>query len=155
MGTPYTVTTEDVTTSVAVDLVELTPADDRPIRVVGYEISQNTELGDAAEEQIRLEWIVGHTTSGSGGSAPTPRPTNPRSVAAGFTAEMNNTTQATVGSTVIHSAFTWNVRQNAKEWYPPGCGPRVDQANTTLILRLMAAPADALDVSCTIYVEVV
>src|ERR1051325_6899408 len=77
------------------DLFEITPADDKPIKLVGFKLGQSSEVGDAAEENLRItvRHMAATVTSGSGGSAVTPIKTEPgAAVAAGVTAEANNTT---------------------------------------------------------------
>jgi hypothetical protein len=153
MGRKYTIDLSPTAITVAADLVEITPADDKPVIVHGFEVYQTTDTGDAAEEIISLTWVRGHTTSGSGGSAVTPRPLNPSDTAAGMTAEALNTTAASVGSTVNLSRHGWNVRIPTAVFYPPELRPEVTQANTTLVLRMGAAPADSLTIGGCIYVE--
>lgn len=133
------------------DLFEITPADDRPVTVIGLFLSQSTELAEAEEEQLRISVIRGHTTSGTGGTATTPRPLDPRSSAAGFTAETVNTTVASAGTTVTLHSETWNVRAGYGLWLPDGLGWKVDQGQTTLVVRLMAAVTDNLSMSGTLY----
>lgn len=148
----YTVEAENIAVTVAADVAELTPADDKPLAVLAFQITQNTELGDAAEEQIRLRWIRGHTTSGSGGTATTPRPVDPDDAAAGFTCETFNTTAASVGTTVNLQSWTFNVRVGDLFVIPTALQPKVTQANTTLVCRMMAAPTDSVSFSLTIWV---
>src|SRR5690242_16165892 len=93
----YTVTFQAVAITVSQDLFEITPADDKPVQFLGLFLAQNTDVGDAQDEILRWSVIRGFTTSGSGGSAPTPRPTKRSDAAAGFAAEVNNTTKATTG----------------------------------------------------------
>lgn len=153
MGRKYWVDMPPVAITVAADLFELTPADDKPIRVLALNLHQTTELGDAAEEQFSLVWVRGHTTSGSGGATPTPRPCNPSDAAAGFTAETNNTTAASVGTTVNLPRHGWNVRCPLERPYTPDEAPEASQANTTLVLRMAAAPADSITIGGCILVE--
>lgn len=133
--------------TVAADLVELTPASNKPIVVLWGEIFQTTDVGDAAEEIIGLLWVRGHTTSGSGGSTSTPRPKNPSDTAAGFTAEIFNTTAASAGTGVNLPRHGWNVRMPCPLQYTPETCPEASAANTTLVLRMAAAPADSLTIS--------
>ena len=93
-----------------------------------------------------MEWIRGHTVSGSGGSTPTPRPVNPSDAAAGFTAETFNTTPANTGTTNILQNHGWNVRIPTPVVYTPEEYPKASQANTTLILRFLNAPGDSLTI---------
>jgi hypothetical protein len=153
MGRMYTVEFEGVAVTTAVDLFELTPADDKPIKVVGLFVGQASDFGDAQAEILRYRVIRGHTTSGSGGAAPTPRPMDRSAAAAGFTAETCNTTAASAGSPVnLHSAV-FNIATGEALWLPEGCEWQASQADTTLVVRLMAAPADSLTMSGTMYVS--
>lgn len=133
--------------TVAVDVIEITVADDKPIEILGFEILQTTDLGDAQEEIIGLEWVRGNTASGSGGSTPTPRPKNPSDAAAAFTCETFNTTQASAGTGIILPHHGWNIRIPTQVIYPPEIAPEASQGNTLLCLRMMAAPADSITVS--------
>lgn len=149
----YTVVFSKVATTVATDLWELTPADDKPIEILGLFISQSSDFGDAAAEILPYTIIRGHTVSGSGGSAPTPRPVQRSDAAAGFTAEVNNTTAANTGTTNTLHAGSFNVAVGEALWLPEGCEWGATQADTTLIVRLATAPADSLDMSGTLYVR--
>ncbi len=149
----YTVSFTEVAVTVAVDLFELTPADDRPLEILGLFIGQSSEFGDAASELLPYRVIRGHTVSGSGGAAPTPRPLQRGDAAAGFTAETCNTTAANTGTTVDLHADTFNVAAGEKLWLPEGCEWGVSQTDTTLVIRLASAPADSIDLSATLYVR--
>jgi hypothetical protein len=154
-GRIYTVNFAAVSLAAAQDLFEITPADDKPIEIVGLFLSQTgvADVGDAAEEMLRVQIIRGYTSSGSGGSAPTPVPVKRNDVAAGFTAEVNNTTVATTGTAVIIHADAFNVRAGYANWWPDGTEPSAAQGDTTIVVRLVAAPADAITVSGTLYVR--
>jgi len=151
-GRIYTVVFSAVAVSAAQDLFEITPADDKPIEIVGIELGQSSDAGDAADELLQISIIRGHTTSGSGGSAPTPTPMSPAEAAAGFTAEVNNTTVATTGTTTTLTTTCWNVRAGYIQWFPEGMRPSATQANTTIVVR-QTAPADAITMSGTLYVR--
>ena len=151
----YTVVFGAVSVSAAQDLFEITPADDKPVEIVGLSLCQtgNSDVGDAAEECLRFSIIRGHTTSGSGGSAPTPTPVKPNDTAAGFTAEVNNTTVASTGTTTILHEDSFNVRSGYLNWWPMESEPTANQGNTTIVVRLNTAPADAITLSGTLYVR--
>lgn len=153
MGRVYSVVFEGVAVSVAQDLFELSPADDKPIRLLGLFISQHTEVGDAAEEMLRISIIRGKTTSGSGGSAATPTPIDPSDVAAGFSAEVNNTTVATNGTVTVIHAESFNERTGLAMFWTPETAPKANQGNTTLVVRLLDAPGDSVTMNGTLYVE--
>lgn len=153
MSDVYAVDIASTAVTAQIDLAELTPADDRPIEIVGIFLHQTTDFGDAAEEVLSLEIIRGHTTSGSGGNTPTPRPLKRGAQAAGFTAETLNTTIASAGTTHTLLADGWNVRvpylfQAIRE----DEAPQASQADTTMVVR-MSAPADSITVRGTVWVR--
>lgn len=90
MGRVYSVNFENVAVTAAQDFFEISPADDKPVKLLGLFLSQSTELGDAAEEMLRVQVIRGHGTGGSGGSTATAVAVDSGEVAAGFAAEVNN-----------------------------------------------------------------
>lgn len=151
-GRIYTVTFSAVAVTAAQDLFELTPADDKPIEIIGIELGQTSDAGDAMDELLQISIIRGYTSSGSGGSAATPAPLNPNNTAAGFTAEINNTTVANTGTAVVLHTGCWNVRAGYINWFPESCRPTASQSNTTMVVR-STAPADALTMSGTLYVR--
>lgn len=153
MGRMYSVVFEGVAVTAAQDFFELSPADDKPITIHAIYLSQSTEVGDAAEEMLRVEIVRGHTSGGSGGTAPTPTPLDPSGSAAGCAAEVNNTTIASAGTTTILHAETFNERVGWVYIPTPECRPKASQANTTIVVRLMAAPADSVTMSGTLYFE--
>jgi hypothetical protein len=152
-GRVYTVEFEATAVTAQVDFFEFTPADDKPIEVLGLFISQSSDVGDTAEEILRYRVIRGHATGGSGGSAPTPRPLDRTGPAAGFAAETLNTTIASTGSPVNLHSDTFNIRTGLQLWLPESCEWGASQGDTTLLVRLMAAPADSLTMSGTAYVR--
>lgn len=153
MGRVYSVNFEGVAVTAAQDFFELTPADDKPIRLLGMFLSQSTEIGDAQDEMLRVQVLRGHSTSGSGGSAATPIPIDPSSPAAGVAAEVNNTTIASSGTAVILHSESFNVRAGLGHWWIPECAPIANQGNTTIVVRLLANPADSVTMNGTLYVE--
>lgn len=152
---PFTVVFENVAVTASQDFFEITPADDKPVVFMGLTLDNvggTADAGDAQEEFLRLLVRRGHTTSGSGGSAPTPAPLNPNASAAGFTSEVNNTTIASAGTTVDLLALGWNVRVPLREFWPEELWPMASQANTTMVVRLLSAPADSISLSGTLFV---
>lgn len=153
-GRIYTVVFGAVSCSAAQDFWEITPADDKPIELVGFTIDQTgvADVGDAAEEFIRWTVIRGYTSSGSGGSAPTPAPIKRGIAAAGFASEVNNTTVANTGTAVTLHEGAFNVRGDYIFWWPEGTEPDCSQADTRIVIRI-PAPADAITLSGTLYVR--
>lgn len=148
----YTVSFEGVAVTAAQDFFEITPGDDRAVAIAGIFLAQYSDLADAAEEILRWSIVRGHSTGGSGGSAPTPAVVGRRNAAAGFTAEVNNTTIASAGTGVTLHADAFNIRAGLGIWFPPECRHEADQSNTTIVVRLLGAPTDSLSMSGTLYV---
>lgn len=154
MARQYAVTFEGTAVTAQVDFFELTPADDKPVRLLGLMLSQSSDTGDAAEEILRIKVIRGHATSGSGGSAATPVPLSPADTAAGAAAETLNTTIASTGTAVDVLADAFNIRSGYSHWWTPETAPVCSEANgVRFAVRLMAAPADSLTMSGTLYFE--
>lgn len=152
-GRIYTVVFTAVAVTASQDFFELTPADDKPVELVALYLSQYSDAADAQDELVSWSIIRGFTTSGSGGSAPTPRPVNRSDAAAGFTAEVNNTTKANTGTTNTLHQDSFNVRAGLI-WIPtPEMQHSASQADTTLVVRLDVAPADSLTMNGTLYVR--
>lgn len=153
MDRVYTVSFTAVAVTVAVDVFQLTPADDKPIEIFGFFWGQSSDTGDAAAESIGYRVIRGFTTTGSGGTSTTPRPLNRSGVAAAFTALTNNTTGATTGTTNDLHSDVINIQAGEKLWLPEGAEWEASQADTTILIRLAAAPADSLTTHGTLYVR--
>lgn len=152
MARVYTVSFENVSVSESQDFFEISPADDHPVVILGVYLDQISDVGDAAEEMLRYKIIRGHTTSGATGTAATARPLDPGDAAASFAAEVNNLAIATAGTAVDLHAGAFNIRSGLALIFPPEMTPVANQGNTTMVVRLMAAPADAVTMSGTLYV---
>lgn len=150
MARCYTVSFSKVATTVATDLFELTPATNRPIEIYGLFIAQSSDFGDAQAEILPYVVMRGHTTSGSGGTRPTPQPVGRSDTAAGCLAEANNTTAASTSGTQIY-ASAFNVAVGEALWLPEGSEWGASAADTTIVVRLASAPADSIDLSGTLY----
>lgn len=139
------------------DLLEILPADDKPIKLRGWSIGQTSEVGDAAEEGLRISVIrmAATVTSGSGGSAVTPVPVDSANTAAGFAAECNNTTVATTsGASTVLCEHAWNERASPWDWFYPDesfC-PKAKQGEA-LLVRMQTTPADDYSGCVTFFVE--
>jgi hypothetical protein len=103
------------------DILEVLPSTNKPCRLVGMRIGQLTRVGDTGEIGLRFDLVhmAATVTSGSGGSAVTPVRNVPGvDVAAGFTAECNNTTIATTSGTLTTMEYIeWNVRNSPFETF--------------------------------------
>lgn len=154
---PYTGTLTAAGTDT--DLISIQPADDKPCRLVGWIISQSSEVGDAQEEspRITIRHMTATVTIGSGGSAVTPvanRPGTADIAAAGFTARCNDTTVSTTsGTSTIMEELAWNERSSPWErWIPEELRPYAAQTEV-LIVRLESTLADDMTGELTFFVE--
>lgn len=159
MSRIYTVVHQGTITNAGgdVDLCELLPADDKPIKLRGLILSQISEVGDAAEEGLRISImrLPATVTSGSGGSSPTPVPIDSADAAAGFTAETGNTTVGTTSGTAVTLAeFGWNLRNSPYEmWFPDApYSPKAKQGEA-LVVRQQTTAADDYTGCFTFFVE--
>lgn len=158
MSSIYTVSFAGTVTNAGgnTDLCELTPADDKPIKLRGFTIGQYSEFGDAAEEAIRISVIrLPATVTSGNGTATTPQKIDDLSAAAGFAAETNGTTVATTSSTAETIAeLAWNLRASPYEfWWPDSeFAPLVRQA-AAIVVRMQSTLADDASFAFTAYVE--
>lgn len=159
MGRIYSIVHQGTITNAGgdVDLLELLPADDKPVKLRGLLLSQVSEVADAAEEGLRISImrLPATVTSGSGGSTPTPIPMDSADSAAGFAAETGNTTVATTsGSAVTLAELGWNIRNSPYEmWFPDDrfC-PKAKQGEG-LVVRQQTTAADDYTGCFTFWVE--
>lgn len=159
MGRIYSVVHQGTITNAGgdVDLLEILPADDKPVKLRGFCLSQISEAGDAAEEGLRISVmrLPATVTSGSGGSSATPVAMDSADSSAGFTAEVGNTTVATTsGSAVILGEYGWNIRNSPCEfWYPDErfC-PKAKQGEA-LVVRQQTTAADDYTGAFTFFLE--
>lgn len=149
MGRMYTATFEEIAVTTAVDLFEIVAPADSVVIVHGFEISQSSDAGDAASEQLAILVHLG-STSGSGGAAETARPLNLGDAAFGGTVESNNTTQSTEG-TFLHAA-AFNI-MNGYVWIPTPEMRFVISPSDRVIIELQTVPADELTLNGVVYFE--
>jgi hypothetical protein len=139
------------------DLFNLLAADDKPIRLRALILSQSSEVGDAAEENLRItiQRFPATVTNGSGGSAVTPQTLDSADAAAGFTARCNDTTVATTSGTAVKlEEFAWNERASPLErWWPDERFAPVGRQTEALIVRCESTAADDLTIELCAYVE--
>jgi hypothetical protein len=134
------------------DFFEITPADDKPVEIVGIDIGNKTEVGDAQDEMVAWSIVRGHATSGNG-TAATPRPLDPSDGAASFTAETVGATIASTGTPITVWQSTFNIRAGLLLFIPEPMRPKASQADTLLVVRLLTALADDADLSGTLFVR--
>ena len=136
-----------------IDIFEFDAATDKPIAITGLVIRVTSELQEAQEEWLRLKWIRGHTTSGTGApSSITPRPLSPNDAAAGFACEILNDTIASAGTPVdVIPGEGLNVRNGYEAYYAPEDWIWTSGADL-LVLRSTVAAADDITLSATAWV---
>lgn len=156
MGRMYSVPFAGVAVTAQQDFFEITSGSARVCVVHSIELSQSTEVGDAQEEGLSLILKRGTsgTTSGSGGTTPTPVPQTSTNAAATFVGEVNNTTKMVAGGGTITTlrAWNWNVRIPFIEIFTPETRP-VIVPSERLTLELGTTPADSITISGTMMVE--
>jgi len=153
MSGVYSAQFTGVAITAAQDLFELVAGSGKPIVVLGFEIGQTTDVGDAAEEILSLNFNSGQTTSGSGGSSVTPAATDTgNTVAASATCEANNTTKASAGTILTHWSGTWNIRVPQEKVFTQE-QQIIIAASRRCTLELVGAPADSITVNGTIWFQ--
>lgn len=155
MGRRYTVTFEGEAESAQVDFFEIAAASGKPLTIHNIIITQETEAGDAQEEQLRvvIKGVSGSPTSGSSGATTVNKvPKNRSLAAAGFDAEACNTTKLSGGTAVVHHAETFNVRTGFV-WRPVPEETIDVLASEYLVVELKTTPADSVTWNGTMEVE--
>jgi hypothetical protein len=146
----YTGSSGAVAFTTAKDFIELLCPSDAVLVIKKIVLSQQTEFGDAQEEQLRItvKRFEGTVTSGSGGSTPTPTPVEKGMPASGSTLEADNTTVAVVGSGAIKTLAerSWNVR--VEEEITPLEGERWVISPGDRLVVSVSVPADSITGSC-------
>ncbi len=154
----YSATFKGVAVTVQQDFFELKAPAAASVIVHAFLISQETEIGDAQEEMLRLTVNRGSgaVTSGSGGSTSTPAPLIRTDPAYGGTVEINNTTKIAVGSgtlTTDMEVHTMNERVPYLFIYTPELRPII-LGGEYWTLELETTPADSVTLSGTLWFEV-
>lgn len=152
MGQLYTAQFTATAVTAQVDLFELNVASTKAVRIHRCVIGQSSDPGDAQAEMLGITFVRGYTTSGSGGSAPTPQKLATGLGAAATTVETLNTTLATGGTASVLEADAFNVAVGYR--YQPAPEERIELApSERLVIRLGGAPADSLTMSGTLVFE--
>lgn len=157
MSRIYTVVYQGTITAAGgdTDYLEVLPATNKPVKLRGMLLSQISEVGDAAEEGLRISVMrLPATVTSGNGSAVTPQTTDSADAAAGFTAECNGTTVATTSGTAVTLAeMGWNNR-SLFEWWAPGpeYAPKAKNGEA-LIVRQQTTLADDMTACFTFWVE--
>lgn len=155
MSRVYTVPINAVSVSAAQDLWQITPAAGKAVKILGLVIGQSSDVGDASSESLNLKISRGFATTGSGGTdlTTTSPPVDPGDPAAGFGAKINNTTPASGGTEVKLFGDAFNEQAGYQMWFPEGTQPGCNSTTGGILTVNVSAPADAITVSGTLFVE--
>jgi hypothetical protein len=154
-GRKYSVPFTGVTWTNTCEVFTVTPADDKPVKLLGFQLDNvnlAADAGDAQEETIQWQVSRGAVGVSSGGTAPTPQPIGSSADAAsGFTARVNDTTLSTSTNSAVIFSGGWNIRVPLREFWPEEIWPGASQADTTIKVRL-GGNTDAVVISGTLFV---
>jgi len=144
---------EPTAVTTVIDIFEIAAPASSGIMILGFDLYQTSDLGDAAEEILDLEWVRGDgtVTSGSGGSTVTPQPLDNGDGAPGATVEALNTTRMAVGTGVLDviKKFGWNIRAPMEKIFIPEQRMLITPSDR-LTLSINTAPADSLTIGGSI-----
>ena len=156
VGRQYSVKFSAVAVTAAQDLFQVLASTTKIARILGWHLHQHTDVQDAAEEILRIGTVrgVGTVTDGSGGTTPTAQPICNSDANFGGTIEANNTTRMAAGTGTLEELeeYGWNIRIPWTHFYTPELCP-VITAGERWTLALLAAPADSVTVSGTLWLE--
>lgn len=150
MSRTYTAQFTAVAVTAQQDLFEVAAAAGKNVRILAVYLAQSTEVGDVMEEGLSILIKSGQTTTGSGGSTPTPVSVCVTDAAAGAVAKVNNTTKATAGTIVTHHADVWNIRMPFQLILPEQMQVELT-GSRRLTVELATTPADSITMSGTLY----
>jgi hypothetical protein len=148
-GLIYSVVFEEVAVTADQDLFEIVAPSDAAVLIHVLTLSQSSDAGDSESELLSILMHRG-TTSGSGGSAATPRPMQAGFPAAGSTVEVNNTTKSTEGVQLYADAF--NVQLGLQKIWTPETRPVISPSGR-IVIEVQTAPADSITMSGTLIFE--
>lgn len=149
----YAANFEGQAVTAATDLFEITVAADRPIVIYGLTVCQTTDLGDTAEEVVRIG-LYRDVTAGSTGTAATEYVyTNTSAGATATAAVVTLRGTPSTGGTLI-DVIGWNIRMPLY-WFPiPELRPKFTNLaaeGPVSSFRLISAPADSLTMSGVVF----
>lgn len=155
MGRFYSVPFSATSVSAAVDAFEVLAAAAKPFILHRVVLAQSSDYGDAAAEglSVLIKRATGSYTSGSGGSTVTPAKHLTNDAAAGPTAEVCNTTQASAGSGALTTVLAEAFNVQAGWEYLPVPEQRLLFLAAEACVVSITAPADAVTLSGTLVFE--
>jgi hypothetical protein len=152
-GRIYTLTWDaDTAITAANDNFEIVPASGKPVFIHEWRIWNTTDLGDAAEETLRVSIRRGYTVSGSGGGTTVVGKKYVGDAAISATTEIRNTTLANTGTPDIQMQDGWNVRVPFL-WTPTPPHLLPFTASERLVCRIDSTPADTITIGASLIIE--
>jgi hypothetical protein len=149
MGRMYSCVFEEVAVTAVQDLFEINASADAVVVLHSVIVTQSSDAGDSADEQLSCLFHLG-STSGSAGSIITPNRLSLGDAVFSGTCEVNNTSQGGEGTKLHAEAF--NIRGGL--YYRPTPEERITLSpSDRLIIELQTAPADSLTMSGTAIIE--
>lgn len=152
MGMTYSVNFTSVAVTAQQDLLAYTAPSTRIAIIHMVELTQSTDVGDAAAEGLSILHKRGATSAGSGGGTMTPVPLEFGFAAAGGVGRINDTTIASGGTIVTMRPSNW-VIQAPYLWLPtPECR-HILSPSQRYTVSLATTPADSITMSGEMIVE--
>lgn len=155
MGRMYSIPFSATSVSAAVDAFEVLASTAKAFILHEVVLAQSSDYGDAAAEglSVLIKRATGSYTSGSGGSTVTPAKHLTNDAAAGPTAEVCNTTQASAGSGALTTIRAEAFNVQAGWQYLPTPETRITFLPAEAVVVSITAPADAITLSGTMVIE--
>lgn len=154
MSRIYTVPLFPQAVTTAQDLFEVQSGSAKVTRIVRWEVSQYSEVGDTQEEGLTLIVRKEVDTTGSGGTTVTPTRADQGDPNFSGTCKVGNTTKAG-GSPDVSKRFAvhnWNVRVPFEKVYLPEDRP-VLSPSERLVIEIYQNPADSITIGGVIVIE--
>ncbi len=151
MGMMYAATFTGVAVTAQQDFFELTAPSDAVVKIHEVRIGQSSDT-DSEQLSILLKRHTSGSTSGSGGSAATPVALDTGYAACGSSAEVNNTTKVTGGTSYTLVADALNVLSGFTYLPTPEARPTLSPSERFTV-ELGTTPADSLTMNGTLIFE--
>ena len=156
MARRFSASFSDVAVTALQDLFSISVGTEAPVTILVCYITQLSDVGDSAEEMLRIDIVRGNNTVGSGGTALTERLLDAKGGAVIASVRANDTTEASAGTEEIMHSETFNIRVGWQYIPIPEIRIRHDNGGGTnefICVRLLTVPADSLTMSGTLYWE--
>lgn len=147
----YSAPMDALAVTTATDLFHVTATADSVLLIHELDLCQTTDLGDSAEEVLRIGIYIG-VSGGSGGTALTEVKYATQDTASVTAAILSNNSSISTGGTLL-GIIGWNIRIPLEKIWTPETRIRCDSGEDPLSFRLLTAPADSVTISGTLIWE--